>query len=197
MSKVNLDKVELSHYTSDFNDFFIYETSSTNEFVLGEIKPAYTLFVEALNLPPETIDDYIDSSEFNYNYNTAKEIVSQYIYDVYHKTGLVHITKHTMLIITVRNENSTYVVKGEFILRVINDFIQGKIQLANLTYKEFITFVANNTPYWKDSIIEMRETIIQIGSSNLEEYLFLLDRYETYDSEFIGNIKNAMAMFIF
>jgi hypothetical protein len=73
----------------------------------------------------------------------------------------------------------------------------GKIKLAGIDFTEFSRFVANNTPYWKDSLIEMQETVIQIGNGNLEEYLFLLDRYETYDEDFIKNIKNAMDMFIF
>ena len=197
MSKVNLNKVSLTHYTSDYNDFFTYETSSSNEFVLGEIKPAYGLFVEAIGLPSDTLDQYIGSADFKENYENAKVNVSNYIHDVYNKTGLANITKHTLLGITARNKNSTYVIKGELILRVINDFIQGKIELSGIDFKEFQRFVANNTPYWKDSLLEMRETVIQIGNGNLEEYLFLLDRYETYDKNFIKNCETALEMFIF
>ena len=197
MSKVNLNKVSLTHYTSDYNDFFTYETSSSNEFVLGEIKPAYGLFVEAIGLPSDTLDQYIGSADFKENYENAKVNVSNYIHDVYNKTGLANITKHTLLVITARNKNSTYVIKGELILRVINDFIQGKIELSGIDFKEFQRFVANNTPYWKDSLLEMRETVIQIGNGNLEEYLFLLDRYETYDKNFIKNCETALEMFIF
>lgn len=197
MSKVNLDKVELSHYTTSYNDFFIYAPSTTNEFVLGEIKPAYALFKEAMDLPDDVMDGYFEGSSFQKNYESAKSLVETYINDVYNKTGLAHITKHTLLVITARNNNSTYVIKGEFVLRVINDFIMGKMNLAGIDFTEFSRFVANNTPYWKDSLIEMQETVIQIGNGDLEEYLFLLDRYETYDEDFIKNIKNAMDMFIF
>lgn len=187
----------LVHYSSDFNDFFIYDSVSSNEFVISGIKPAYQMFIDAMGLPNKTMDAYIQGSDFQKHYETATRMVSQYISDVYNKTGLQNISKYNLLVIVATNNASTYVIKGEFVLRVINDFIKGSIKLAGITYDEFIRFVEKNTPYWKDSMIEMKQTIIQMDSNNIVEYLYLLDRYEIYDENFIKNIRDVVDIFIF
>lgn len=187
----------ITHHTF-YNDIFtMHKPSTTNKFVIGKIKPAYGILIDSLKLPKNAIDVYINGADFQRHYKYAVDIVSLYISDVYTKNGLLNLTKNGLTIFVGEYKKETYVLKGEFILRVINDFIQGKIKLANLDYKQFNSFIIDNTPYWRDSLIEINHTIIVMDGNKLDDYLFLLDRYEVYDANFVTNITMAADVFLF
>jgi hypothetical protein len=188
----------ISHYTNHHKDFFTVSPSTTDEFVIDDIKPAYSLFMDSMNIDIQYMNNYLNGSAFKTNYDIAKKLVTQYVYDVYHKTSLSFVSKTPLAIYVATYKKNRYVIKGEFILRVINDFILKKINIADLTYDKFMSFVADNTPYWTDSIIDIEDTTLNLSkTSPMSDYLFLLDRYETYDEEFINNIKSAVDVFLF
>jgi len=187
----------LDYYVFDNYDFFRYDSVSSNEYVIAGIKPAYQLLLDIVNFPVDglDLDMYINGSDFQKHYETARKMVSQYISDVYNNTGLQEISKYNLLVIVAKNNDSTYVIKGEFVLRVINDFNKGKIKLAGIRHDELMRFIEENTPSWKNSIIQMRQIDIQIDSNNLEEYFYLLDRYEIYDEKFFEETRNVLEIF--
>ena len=188
----------LNYYNSYFNDFFMYESSNSHSYVIADIKPAYALLLESMQVDDKYLLDFMKGESFNIHYGEAKKSLDVYVKDVISKSKLVDFSKAPLLVITAIYKKEKYVIKGEFVLRVINDFINKKIMLGGLTYTEFKQFIASNTPYWKDSLIEMQETIINLSGKNaLSEYLFLLDRYETYDEAFIDRMKSAIDVFIF
>ncbi len=188
----------VDYYNSYFNDFFMYESSNSHSYVIADIKPAYALLLESMQVDDKYLLDFIKGESFNIHYGEAKKLLDVYVKDVISKSKLVDFSKAPLLVITAVYKKEKYVIKGEFVLRVINDFINKKIMLGGLTYTEFKQFIASNTPYWKDSLIEMQETIINLSGKNaLSEYLFLLDRYETYDEAFIDRMKSAIDVFIF
>ena len=185
-------------YNSYFNDFFMYESSNSHSYVIADIKPAYALLLESMQVDDKYLLDFIKGASFNIHYEKAKKSLDVYVKDVISKSKLVDFSKAPLLVITAVYKKEKYVIKGEFVLRVINDFINNNIMLGGLTYTEFKQFIESNTPYWKDSLIEMQETIIKLSGKNaLSEYLFLLDRYETYDEAFIDRMKSAIDVFIF
>lgn len=193
-----MDKKPLEHYTSYYGDFFSYQPSTTADYVIAGIKPAYSLFLESVDIGVEYLETYLESDGFSQNYEYAKKSVEKYVSDVYNKSPLVFASRMPLMVIVATYKKDKYVIKGEFVLRVINDFIQKKITLAGLSYDEFISFVARNTPYWKDSLLEMQETTIMLPKTNpIGEYLYLLDRYETYDETFIARMKVATDIFLF
>lgn len=193
-----MSKKSLNHYTSYFNDFFMYESSNSHSYVIADIKPAYALLLESMQVDDKYLLNFIKGESFNIRYGEAKKSLDVYVKDVISKSKLVDFSKAPLLVITAIYKKEKYVIKGEFVLRVINDFINNKIMLGGLTYTEFKQFIEDNTPYWKDSLIEMQETIINLSGKNaLSEYLFLLDRYETYDETFIDRMKSAIDVFIF
>lgn len=188
----------ISHYTKNYNDPFRYKPSNSSEFVINDIKPAYALFLDSLNSHDISLNTYLDGEDFKKNYSNAKVIVEQYISDVYNKSTLTFISKVPLTVYVATYNNNKYVIKGEFVLRVINDFILNKINLNNLTYDDFKSFVVDNTEYWRDSIIELDETILSLPKTQpLSEYIHLLDRYETYDKSFLNNIRVAVDVFLF
>lgn len=188
----------VDYYNSYFNDFFMYESSNSHSYVIADIKPAYALLLESMQVDDKYLLDFIKGESFNIHYGEAKKSLDVYVKDVISKSKLVDFSKAPLLVITAVYKKEKYVIKGEFVLRVINDFINNNIMLGGLTYTEFKQFIASNTPYWKDSLIEMQETIIKLSGKNaLSEYLFLLDRYETYDEAFIDRMKSAIDVFIF
>lgn len=189
---------DISHITDYYNDFFTYSPSKTDEFVIDNIKPAYSLFVESLNVGSITMDTYLNGSAFKKNYEIAKKDVETYMHDVLKKSQMMTFSKMPVAVIIASYKKNNYVVKGEFVLRVINDFILGKIKLAGKTHKSFINYLSDNTEYWRDSMIEMNKTTITLpGNNSLKDYLFLLDRYETYDEIFIENVKTLVDLFLF
>lgn len=193
-----MSKEPLNYYTSYFNDFFMYESSNSHSYVIADIKPAYALLLESMQVDDKYLLDFIKGESFNIHYEKAKKSLDVYVKDVISKSKLVDFSKAPLLVITAVYKKEKYVIKGEFVLRVINDFINNNIMLGGLTYTEFKQFIESNTPYWKDSLIEMQETIIKLSGKNaLSEYLFLLDRYETYDEAFIDRMKSAIDVFIF
>lgn len=193
-----MSKESLDYYNSYFNDFFMYESSNSHSYVIADIKPAYALLLESMQVDDKYLLDFIKGESFNIHYGEAKKLLDVYVKDVISKSKLVDFSKAPLLVITAVYKKTKYVIKGEFVLRVINDFINKKIMLGGLTYTEFKQFTESNTPYWKDSLIEMQETIIKLSGKNaLSEYLFLLDRYETYDDAFIDRMKSAIDVFIF
>ncbi len=186
------------NYNNYFNDFFMYESSNSHSYVIADIKPSYALLLESMQVDDKYLLDFIKGESFNIHYGEAKKLLDVYVKDVISKSKLVDFSKAPLLVITAVYKKEKYVIKGEFVLRVINDFINKKIMLGGLTYTEFKQFTESNTPYWKDSLIEMQETIIKLSGKNaLSEYLFLLDRYETYDETFIDRMKSAIDVFIF
>ena len=188
----------VDYYNSYFNDFFMYESSNSHSYVIADIKPAYALLLESMQVDDKYLLDFIKGESFNIHYGEAKKLLDVYVKDVISKSKLVDFSKAPLLVITAVYKKEKYVIKGEFVLRVINDFINKKIMLGGLTYTEFKQFTESNTPYWKDSLIEMQETIINLSGKNaLSEYLFLLDRYETYDETFIDRMKVVSDVFIF
>lgn len=188
----------LNYYNNYFNDFFMYESSNSHSYVIADIKPAYALLLESMQVDDKYLLDFMKGESFNIHYGEAKKSLDVYVKDVISKSKLVDFSKAPLLVITAVYKKEKYVIKGEFVLRVINDFINKKIMLGGLTYTEFKQFIASNTPYWKDSLIEMQETIINLSGKNaISEYLFLLDRYETYDEAFIDRMKSAIDVFIF
>lgn len=188
----------LDHYTNYFKDFFVLPESTTPQYVLSDIKPAYSLFIDSLGLEVEWLDTYLNSSGFSNHYEMALKSVNQYVKDVLNNSALVFASRMPLQCIVATHRDSKYVIKGEFVLRVINDFIQGKIKLADIDYHEFLHFVASNSPWYKDSLIELYETTIMLEKKTaLSEYLYLLDRYETYDENFISGMKNAVDIFVF
>ena len=188
----------LNYYNSYFNDFFMYESSNSHSYVIADIKPAYALLLESMQVDDKYLLDFIKGASFNIHYEKAKKSLDVYVKDVISKSKLVDFSKAPLLVITAVYKKEKYVIKGEFVLRVINDFINNNIMLGGLTYTEFKQFIESNTPYWKDSLIEMQETIINLSGKNpISEYLFLLDRYETYDEAFIDRMKSAIDVFIF
>lgn len=197
----------LNYYNSYFNDFFMYESSNSHSYVIADIKPAYALLLESMQVDDKYLLDFIKGESFNIfikgesfnkHYGEAKKLLDVYVKDVISKSKLVDFSKAPLLVITAVYKKTKYVIKGEFVLRVINDFINNNIMLGGLTYTEFKQFIESNTPYWKDSLIEMQETIINLSGKNpISEYLFLLDRYETYDTSFIDRMKVASDVFIF
>lgn len=193
-----MSKKPLDYYISYFNDFFMYESSNSHSYVIADIKPAYALLLESMQVDDKYLLNFIKGESFNIRYGEAKKSLDVYVKDVISKSKLVDFSKAPLLVITAIYKKEKYVIKGEFVLRVINDFINKKIMLGGLTYTEFKQFIEDNTPYWKDSLIEMQETIINLSGKNaLSEYLFLLDRYETYDETFIDRMKSAIDVFIF
>lgn len=193
-----MSKEPLDYYNSYFNDFFMYASSNSHSYVIADIKPAYALLLESMQVDDKYLLDFIKGESFDIHYGEAKKSLDVYVKDVITKSKLVDFSKAPLLVITAVYKKEKYVIKGEFVLRVINDFINKKIMLGGLTYTEFKQFIASNTPYWKDSLIEMQETIIKLSRKNaLSEYLFLLDRYETYDDAFIDRMKSAIDVFIF
>ena len=193
-----MSKKPLDYYNSYFNDFFMYESSNSHSYVIADIKPAYALLLESMQVDDKYLLNFIKGESFNIRYGEAKKSLDVYVKDVISKSKLVDFSKAPLLVITAVYKKEKYVIKGEFVLRVINDFINKKIMLGGLTYTEFKQFIEDNTPYWKDSLIEMQETIINLSGKNaLSEYLFLLDRYETYDETFIDRMKSAIDVFIF
>lgn len=193
-----MSKESLDYYNSYFNDFFRYASSNSHSYVIADIKPAYALLLESMQVDDKYLLDFIKGESFDIHYGEAKKSLDVYVKDVITKSKLVDFSKAPLLVITAVYKKEKYVIKGEFVLRVINDFINKKIMLGGLTYTEFKQFIASNTPYWKDSLIEMQETIINLSGKNaLSEYLFLLDRYETYDDAFIDRMKSAIDVFIF
>lgn len=188
----------LNYYNSYFNDFFMYESSNSHSYVIADIKPAYALLLESMQVDDKYLPDFLKGESFNKHYGEAKKLLDVYVKDVISKSKLVDFSKAPLLVITAVYKKTKYVIKGEFVLRVINDFINKEIMLGGLTYTEFKQFIESNTPYWKDSLIEMQETIINLSGKNpISEYLFLLDRYETYDTSFIDRMKSAIDVFIF
>lgn len=188
----------LNYYNSYFNDFFMYESSNSHSYVIADIKPAYALLLESMQVDDKYLSDFLKGESFNKHYGEAKKLLDVYVKDVISKSKLVDFSKAPLLVITAVYKKTKYVIKGEFVLRVINDFINNNIMLGGLTYTEFKEFIESNTPYWKDSLIEMQETIINLSGKNpISEYLFLLDRYETYDETFIDRMKSAIDVFIF
>lgn len=188
----------VDYYNSYFNDFFMYESSNSHSYVIADIKPAYALLLESMQVDDKYLLDFIKGASFNIHYEKAKKSLDVYVKDVISKSKLVDFSKAPLLVITAVYKKEKYVIKGEFVLRVINDFINNNIMLGGLTYTEFKQFIESNTPYWKDSLIEMQETIINLSGKNpISEYLFLLDRYETYDEAFIDRMKSAIDVFIF
>lgn len=193
-----MSKESLDYYNSYFNDFFMYASSNSHSYVIADIKPAYALLLESMQVDDKYLLDFIKGASFNIHYEKAKKSLDVYVKDVISKSKLVDFSKAPLLVITAVYKKEKYVIKGEFVLRVINDFINNNIMLGGLTYTEFKQFIESNTPYWKDSLIEMQETIIKLSGKNaLSEYLFLLDRYETYDEAFIDRMKSAIDVFIF
>lgn len=193
-----MSKESLDYYNSYFNDFFMYVSSNSHSYVIADIKPAYALLLESMQVDDKYLLDFIKGASFNIHYEKAKKSLDVYVKDVISKSKLVDFSKAPLLVITAVYKKEKYVIKGEFVLRVINDFINNNIMLGGLTYTEFKQFIESNTPYWKDSLIEMQETIINLSGKNpISEYLFLLDRYETYDEAFIDRMKSAIDVFIF
>ena len=193
-----MSKESLNYYNSYFNDFFMYASSNSHSYVIADIKPAFALLLESMQVDDKYLFDFIKGESFDIHYGEAKKSLDVYVKDVITKSKLVDFSKAPLLVITAVYKKEKYVIKGEFVLRVINDFINNKIMLGGLTYTEFKEFIASNTPYWKDSLIEMQETIIKLSGKNaISEYLFLLDRYETYDETFIDRMKSAIDVFIF
>lgn len=193
-----MSKESLDYYNSYFNDFFMYASSNSHSYVIADIKPAYALLLESMQVDDKYLLDFIKGASFNIHYEKAKKSLDVYVKDVISKSKLVDFSKAPLLVITAVYKKEKYVIKGEFVLRVINDFINNNIMLGGLTYTEFKQFIESNTPYWKDSLIEMQETIINLSGKNpISEYLFLLDRYETYDEAFIDRMKSAIDVFIF
>ena len=193
-----MSKESLDYYNSYFNDFFGYASSNGHSYVIADIKPAYALLLESMQVDDKYLLDFIKGESFNIHYGEAKKLLDVYVKDVISKSKLVDFSKVPLLVITAVYKKTKYVIKGEFVLRVINDFINKKIMLGGLTYTEFKQFTESNTPYWQDSLIEMQETIIKLSGKNaLSEYLFLLDRYETYDEAFIDQMKVVSDVFIF
>ncbi len=193
-----MSKESLDYYNSYFNDFFGYASSNGHSYVIADIKPAYALLLESMQVDDKYLLDFIKGASFNIHYEKAKKSLDVYVKDVISKSKLVDFSKAPLLVITAVYKKEKYVIKGEFVLRVINDFINNNIMLGGLTYTEFKQFIESNTPYWQDSLIEMQETIIKLSGKNpISEYLFLLDRYETYDEAFIDRMKSAIDVFIF
>ena len=187
----------LNHYT-DYNfNFFKLNTNISDEYVIDAIKPAYSFFIDTYGMPQETLKGYIEGSSFKKHYSNAVEVVSTYISDIYNKTHFDIYSKEPLYIILAENEKNKYVLKGEFVLRVINDFKKGNIKLSNLTYKKFNSFIIDNEDYEYTSLINIKKTIIQMDNKDPEKYLFLLDRYNTYDSSFINNITAMVDVFLF
>ncbi len=187
---------KLNHFTNYYKNPFSLKTSSNKKYVIGEIQPGYALFINTMGIDPNLIDDYLDGVSFQPNYDKAVKLVSQYIIDIMNKSNLADFSKAPLLIVIVKTSDGNYVVKGEFVLRVINDFLLGKIKLGGTTTDTFLKFVSKNTPYWKDSLIEMNETTINVVGE-LSAYTYLLDRYEVLDEEYIERIKTAVDLFIF
>lgn len=187
-----------THFTDYHNDFFSYSPSKTDEFVLQNIKPAYSLFIESLNAGPITMEAYLNGGAFKQNYEIAKKDVEIYVKDVLKKSQMTTFSKMPLDVIIATYRKNNYVIKGEFVLRVINDFILGKIKIGGYTHEKFIGFISDNTEYWRDSLIEMNKTTILLDDKKtLQDYLFLLDRYETYDESFIEQVKTIVDVFLF
>lgn len=188
----------LNHYSNYFADFFIKPESKISQFVIADIKPAYSLFLDSVGLELEWMDTYLNSIGYSAHYESALKSVNQYVKDILNKSALVFASRQPLMVIIATHQDSKYVLKGEFVLRVINDFILGKIKLADTDYHTFLHFVAENSPWYKDSLIEMQETTIMLEKkTSLSEYIYLLDRYETYDENFIKNIQTAVDIFVF
>jgi len=190
---------DYTHFTDYYNDFFAYSPSNTDNFVIDDIKPAYSLFIESLDIESITMKTYLSGSSFKKNYDIAKKDIETYIKDVTNKSTMVRFSKMPIAVIIAIYKKNKYVVKGEFVLRVINDFILGKIDLAGYSFKKFMSFVSDtNADLWGESIISMNKTIIQLDSSKtLKAYLHLLDRYEIYDEKFIENVRMIVDVFLF
>ncbi len=188
----------LSHFTNNYKDFFSYTQSTTQDYVLGDIKPAYSLFVDSLGDGVISLDTYTSGASFKKHYENAKMALNQYVLDIMNESPLIFITKAQLAVFIAKHKTVSYVIKGEFVLRVINDFIAGRIKLGNKTHEDLMDFASYNKPYWKDSLIEMDEiTLLLSKEKPLSDYLFLLDRYETYDPDFINNMRTASDIFLF
>jgi len=180
----------------DYYDPFSIPSTEDKNFIIGTIKPMYALFVDSMGNSSINIDELYDPTNFKEHYEQAKKSLEMYIKDLLVKSQLMNYSKNALTIIVAQNNDSVYTLKGEFILRVINDFKLNKIKLNGITFKEFEDFVKNNTDYWRDSLIEIDKITINIGDSP-EDYLFLMDRYEVYDKTFKDCLKTVQDMFVF
>lgn len=196
----------ISHYVNYSNDPFSFDASNSTEYVIGNIKPAYSLFLDGFDIADdmtEYIMAYIGTPQFQINYNNAKEVVEKYVEDLYSNSPLINITKAQLTIFVAKYNGETYVIKGEFILRVINDFILGKIKLAGKTHEQFKDkfyneYTDEDDEGYKDHRIQFQETVLQLSKERpLSEYIYLLDRYEVYDEDFIEHLKGIAELFVF
>ena len=190
---------DISHFTDYHSDFFAYSPSTSDEFVINDIKAAYSLFIESLNVGTITMESYLSGSAFKLNYEQAKKDVELYVKDIINNSHLSNFSKMPIAVVIAEYKKNKYVVKGEFVLRVINDFILGKMELAGYSFKKLMSYVSDaNIDNWGENIIQMNKTVIILeASKTLKDYLYLLDRYETYDEKFIENVRTIIDVFLF
>jgi len=186
----------MTSFKDYYHDPFSIPSTEDKKFIIGPIKPMYALLIDSMGYNNIDVDELYDPTNFKKEYEQAKKNLEVYMKDLLIKSQLMGFSKNALTIIVAQNNDSVYVLKGEFVLRVINDFKLNKIKLADKTFKEFKDFVENNTDYWSNSLIEIDKITINIGNS-LEDYLFLMDRYEIYDETFKERLKTAQDIFIF
>ncbi len=198
---MTIEMSEVNYFRKDYNDPFLLDASNSADYVVGDIKPAYSLFLDSFDIPNFSIEEYMKKPQFQINYDNSRKNVDQYVKDLYLRSKLLVITKSLLHVFVANYDNKTYVIKGEFILRVINDFILGKIKLAGKTYEQFKDDMYDNYEYedgYKEQRIELQETTLTLSKEKpLSDYIYLLDRYEVYDEEFIEDAKNIVDVFIF
>lgn len=190
---------DISHFTDYHSDFFAYSPSTSNKFVIDDIKPAYSLFIESLDIDTLTMDAYLSGSSFKKNYEQAKKDVELYVKDIVKNSHMSRFSKMPIAVVVAEYKKKKYVIKGEFVLRVINDYILGKFELAGYSFEKLMSYVSDaNIDNWGENIIQMNKTVIILEpSKTLKDYLYLLDRYETYDEKFIENVKVVVDVFLF
>jgi hypothetical protein len=69
-----MSKEPLDYYNSYFNDFFMYASSNSHSYVIADIKPAYALLLESMQVDDKYLLDFIKGASFNIHYEKAKKL---------------------------------------------------------------------------------------------------------------------------
>ena len=69
----------LNYYNSYFNDFFMYESSNSHSYVIADIKPAYALLLESMQVDDKYLLDFIKGASFSIHYEKAKKSLDVYV----------------------------------------------------------------------------------------------------------------------
>jgi len=197
--KTKEKSIKFKDYSDPFFNPFNLKVAKNEKYVIDEIKPAYAIMLDSLDMKDNFPDKFLDTSSHKKKYKEASNLLSTYVEDVQFNKGVASFTAHNMNIIVVTIDSQKYVVKGEFLLRAINNFKNGSLDVGTPfnMFQAFIYDEEETGPYDSYTPIEIKITYISADSNNLTDYVTLIDRYESYDKNYISNIKDLAEVFIF